>query len=66
MALRLAQARKEEWAVQMKDLSEAVKCQARIYDEMCETTKTDWLTKKLEFKNCRPMGKSSKLVWRRP
>ena len=49
MHLRLAYARKEEWAVQMQDLIEAVKYQARICEEMYESAKADWLTKKLEL-----------------
>ena len=47
MALKIGIGRKEAWAVQMNELSEALKHQARIYDEMHEATKKDWLLKKL-------------------
>ena len=33
MHIRMAYASKEEWAVQMQDLIEAVKCQARICEK---------------------------------
>ena len=60
MHLRLAYARKEEWAVQMQDLIEAFKYQARTCDEMYESTKIDWLTKKFEFGKLETHGEKLK------
>ena len=54
--MRMAYSRKEEWAVHMQDLIEAVKCQARIAEDIYQQAKTDWLTRLIAHRKLETHG----------